>query len=58
MIGVDAHTVTLEVKGVLTELGVTQLILVQVRPTPYSSVDDVGEALTSSNLRKRTRKDK
>ena len=50
MIGVDAHTVTLEVKRVLTELGVTELVLVQVWPSPYSGIDDMGKPLASRNL--------
>ena len=50
MIGVDANTVTLEVKRILTKFGMTQLIFVKVGPTPYSSIDHMGEAFTSSNL--------
>ncbi len=50
MIGVDTHAVTLEVKRILAELGVTELIFMQVWPSPYSGVDDVGKTLSSRNL--------
>lgn len=51
MIGVDAHIVTLEVKGKLAAFDVLQFILVQVGPPPQPCVDNVGEAFTPSDLR-------
>ncbi len=50
MVRVDADTVAFEVKGILTELRMTKLILVEVRPTPNSGIDDVGKPLSTSNL--------
>ena len=42
----------LEVKGVLTVLVALELILVQVRPAPDTSIDHVGETLLGSHLNK------
>lgn len=50
VVGVDAHTVTLQVKSILTEFGMAELILVEVRPTPDPSVDHMGKTLSSSDL--------
>lgn len=50
MIGVDAHIVTLEVKGKLAVFDMLQFILMQVRPPPQPGIDDMREAFTSSHL--------
>lgn len=50
VVGVDAHTVTLEVESILAELGVAELILVEVRPSPDPGVDHMGKTLPSSDL--------
>lgn len=50
MIGVHAHTVTLEVKGKLAVFHVLQFILMQVRPAPQPCIDYMREAFTSSHL--------
>lgn len=50
MIWVDAHTVTLEVKGELAVFDVLQFILMQIRPAPQSGVDYMREAFSSSHL--------
>ena len=42
----------LEVKGVLTVLVALELILVQVRPAPDTSIDHGGETLLGSHLNK------
>ena len=54
VIWIYTDTVTLEVKRILTELGVSQLILVQVRPAPDTSIDHVREAFPTSNLQRRS----
>ena len=50
MVWVHTHTVALEVKGVLAELDIAQLILVQVRPSPNPGVDHVRKAFSPGNL--------
>ena len=50
VVRVDTHAVTLEVKGVLAELCVPKLVLVQVRPAPDLGIDDVGKPLTTCHL--------
>lgn len=50
VVRIDTDLVALEVKGVLAELGVFQLILVQVWPPPESGIDDMRKALPSSHL--------
>ena len=50
VVGVDAHVVVLEVEGVLAELDVLQLVLVEVGPAPQPGVDHVGEAFTPRHL--------
>lgn len=50
MVRVDTDAVTLEVKGILAELGVTKLILVQVRPSPYPGIDHMGKPLPAGHL--------
>ena len=49
VVGVDADRIGLEVEGVLAVLDLFQLVLVQVRPTPYPRVDHVGKPLASCN---------
>lgn len=51
VVRVDAHGVTLEVEGVLAELDVFQLVLVEVWPAPDTGVDDVREALATCDLK-------
>lgn len=53
MIRVDAHALTLQIEGILTKLGVTQLVLVEVGPTPYSGIYNVRKALSSSDLKRK-----
>lgn len=50
VVRIHAHRVTLQVKRKLAVLHVLQLVLVQIRPAPYSGVDDVRETLATSNL--------
>ena len=50
VVRIDAHLITLQVKGVLTELGMLQLILVQIWPPPQPGIDDMWESLPASNL--------
>ena len=50
VVGVDADVVILEVKGELAELDVLQFVLVEIRPAPEASVDDMGESLPPCNL--------
>lgn len=50
MIGVDTHTVTLQVKGKLAVFDVLQFILMQVRPAPQPGIDYMREAFTSCHL--------
>jgi hypothetical protein len=43
MVGVDANTVQLEMKGELATLGGAKfLMILKVGPTPQTTVDDVG----------------
>lgn len=51
VVRVDAHAVILQVEGVLAELDVLQLVLVEVRPAPQPRVDDVRETLPARHLR-------
>lgn len=53
MVRVNADTVTLKVEGVLTKLGMTKLVLMEVGPTPYTGIDDMGKSLTPGNLRRK-----
>ena len=55
MVRVDTHTVTFQVEGVLTELGVTQLILVEIGPSPYLSINDMRKPLPAGHLGRRKR---
>lgn len=50
MIRVDAHIVTLEVKGKLAVFDMLQFILMQVRPPPQTGINHVREPFTSSHL--------
>ena len=50
VVGIDAHTVALQVKSILTEFGMAELVLVEVRPAPDPSVDHMGKTLSSSDL--------
>lgn len=50
VVGVDTNTVTLEVESVLAKLGMTKLVLVEIRPSPDPSVDHMGKTLSSSDL--------
>ncbi len=50
MVGVDTHTVTLEVKGIQAECGASKFILMEVRPAPYPPIDDVRIYLSASHL--------
>ena len=50
MVRIYAHTVLFEVKGKLTEFHMFQFILVQIRPSPYTGVDDMWEAFTTCYL--------
>ena len=52
VVGVNTHAVTLEVKGVLTELGMAKLVLVEVRPTPYPSIDHMREPFATCHLQR------
>lgn len=50
MVGVDTHTVTLEIKGKLAVFDVLQFILMQVWPPPQSGIDYMGKPFTASHL--------
>lgn len=50
VIGVDTHTVTLEVEGKLAIFDVLQFIFMQVWPTPQPGVDYMWETFASSHL--------
>ena len=50
VVRVNTHTVTLEVKCILAKLGMPEFVLVEVRPTPNTSVDNMGKTLTSRHL--------
>ena len=50
MVRVHTDAVVFEVKGKLAELAVFQLVLVQVRPPPYSGIHHVWEALSTGHL--------
>lgn len=51
MVRVDADTLTLEIKRILTESGVSKLILVQVGPAPYSGINHMRKAFPTSHLK-------
>lgn len=51
MVGVDAHLVLFQVKGILAGLHGPQLVVaVQVWPSPQATVEDMGEALPMGHL--------
>ena len=50
VIWVYADTFTLQIKCVLTELGVSQFILMKVGPTPYLSIYNMRKTFSSSHL--------
>lgn len=50
VVGVHAYRVSLQVEGVLTVLHLFKLIFMQIRISPDSGVDHVGESLPPSNL--------
>lgn len=51
MVGVDADTVTLQVECVLTVLHMLQLVLVEVRPPPDASINNVRKTFSSCDLK-------
>ena len=50
VIWVDTDAVTLEVKGVLTELCMSQFVLVEIGPSPYLGIDHMWKPFPTSNL--------
>lgn len=50
VVGIDTNRVTLEVERKLAVLDMFQLIFVQIRPTPDPRIDDMWEALATSDL--------
>lgn len=50
MVGVDTHVVILQVKGVLAELDMLELILVEVRPAPQPCVYHMGKTFPPCHL--------
>ena len=50
VVWVDAHTIALEVKSILAEFGMAELVLVEIRPSPDPGVDHMGKTLPSSDL--------
>lgn len=51
MVGVHTHIIILQIEGVLTELDMLEFILVEVWPSPQTSVNDMRETLSPSHLR-------
>ena len=50
MIRIDANGIGLEVECVMAAVGATQLVLVEVRPTPNSRVNHVGKTFATCDL--------
>lgn len=50
MIRVDTYAVTLQIKGKLAVFDMLQLILVEIRPSPQTGIDDMRETLASRHL--------
>ena len=50
VVRVDTHAIALEVKSILAEFGMAELVLVEVRPSPDPGVDHMGKTLPSSDL--------
>lgn len=55
VVGVDAHAVTLEVKGKLAVFDMLQFVFMQVRPPPQSGIDYMRKAFTSRHLETTTK---
>ena len=53
VIGVHTHTVRLQIKCILTIFHILQLVLVQVRPAPDASIDNVRESFPGGDLQQR-----
>ena len=51
MIRIDTNGIGLKVERKVATLGATKLVLVEVRPAPDPSVDDVGKAFPTGDLR-------
>lgn len=51
VVGVNTHVIVLQIERILTELDVLEFILVEVRPSPQTSVYDMRETLPPSHLR-------
>lgn len=50
VVGVHTHVIILQIERILTELDMFEFILVKVRPSPQTSVYDMGETLPTSHL--------
>ncbi len=52
MVRVDTDIIVFEVKSVLAEFHMLQLVLVKVRPAPQPRVDHMRKTFTTGNLQK------
>jgi len=50
MIWIDTHVVQLQLKSKLTKFTMLQLVLMEIRPTPYTSINHMWKALATCNL--------
>ena len=50
VVWVNTDTVTLQVECVLAEFGMAELILVEIRPAPYPSIDHMRKPFSTSHL--------
>lgn len=50
MIGIHTDRITLEVKSILAEFDMLQLIFMQVWPSPYSSINNMWKPFPSCHL--------
>lgn len=50
VVWVDTNIVLFQLKRILTKFAVLQFILVQVRPAPDASIDNMWKSLATSNL--------
>lgn len=52
MVGIDAHVVILQVKGILAELDMLKFIFVEVRPAPQPCINHMRKTFPSCHLRR------
>jgi len=50
VVRVNTDTVTLQVERVLAEFGMAELIHVEIRPSPYPSIDHMRKPFSTSHL--------